>query len=73
VSSLSYSHLVSAAGGVYKSCLKDMDADDWSTVFMPLIVEVLSGRDVIRYAILCRWLKMKCLFLVLTVHVMCPK
>ena len=54
VSSLSYSHLVSAGSGAYKSCLKDMDVDDWTTVFMPLIVEVLTGREVVRYAMLCR-------------------
>ena len=54
VSSLSYSHLVSAGSSVYKNCLKDMDIDDWTAVFMPLIVEVLTGREAVRYAMLCR-------------------
>jgi hypothetical protein len=54
VSTLSYNHLVSAGSGVYKSCLKEMDADDWTTVFMPLIVEVLTGSEAVRYAMLCR-------------------
>jgi hypothetical protein len=62
VSSLSYSHLVSTGSGVYKSCLKDMDADDWTTVFMTLIVEVLTGRDVIRYIVLYRRVKIESFF-----------
>jgi len=54
VSSLSYSHLVSAGSGAYRSCLIDMDVDDWTAVFMSVIVEVLTGREAVRYAMLCR-------------------
>ncbi|XP_033607441.1 uncharacterized protein LOC111864554 isoform X3 [Cryptotermes secundus] len=51
ISSLSYSHLASAGSDVYKTCLENMDENNWIAIFMTPLVEILTGTDVIKYLV----------------------